>query len=91
LHRSGDRYKTIKQNQDVYIHPSSVLAEKKPRWVIYFELVLTSKEYIRQVIEIKPEWLVEAAPHFYKDKDIKDDSKRKMPKTVGAPAHTLNR
>jgi pre-mRNA-splicing factor ATP-dependent RNA helicase DHX16 len=26
--------------------------------VVYFELVFTTKEYMRQVIEIKPEWLV---------------------------------
>ncbi|RKP10457.1 putative pre-mRNA-splicing factor ATP-dependent RNA helicase DHX16 [Thamnocephalis sphaerospora] len=86
LQRSGDRYKTIKQNQDVYVHPSSAMADIKPRWVIYYELVMTSKEYIRQVMDIKPEWLMEAAPHYYKDKDIKDETKRKMPKAVGASA-----
>ncbi|KAI8051947.1 P-loop containing nucleoside triphosphate hydrolase protein [Syncephalis plumigaleata] len=57
--RSGERYKTLKQNQDVYIHPSSALFEVNPKWVIYYELVLTSKEYIRQVMDIKAEWLVE--------------------------------
>lgn len=41
-----------------------------PRWVVYHELVLTSKEYMRQVSEIKSEWLVEIAPHFYSKKDI---------------------
>eukprot|EP01050_Picozoa_sp_SAG11_P010367 SAG11_NODE_1033_length_6095_cov_5.337725_10_plen_97_part_00 len=25
---------------------------------------------MRQVIEIKPEWLIEIAPHYYKEKDI---------------------
>jgi pre-mRNA-splicing factor ATP-dependent RNA helicase DHX16 len=25
---------------------------------------------MRQVIEIKPEWLVEIAPHYYKKKEI---------------------
>ena len=32
---------------------------------MYHELVFTSKEYMRQVVEIKPEWLVEIAPHYY--------------------------
>ncbi|RKP23858.1 hypothetical protein SYNPS1DRAFT_24062 [Syncephalis pseudoplumigaleata] len=82
LQRSGERYKTLKQNQDVYIHPSSALFEVNPKWVIYYELVLTSKEYIRQVMDIKAEWLVEAAPHYYNKKDIEDESRRKMPKTV---------
>jgi pre-mRNA-splicing factor ATP-dependent RNA helicase DHX16 len=31
--------------------------------VVYHELVLTSKEFMRTVSEIKPDWLVELAPH----------------------------
>jgi len=30
-----------------------------PKLVLWFELVLTSREYARQVMEIKPEWLLE--------------------------------
>ena len=37
---------------------------------------------MRQVIDIKPEWLIEIAPHYYKKKDIEDDIGKKMPKTV---------
>jgi pre-mRNA-splicing factor ATP-dependent RNA helicase DHX16 len=70
----------------VHIHPSSALQEALPRWVIYHELVLTSKEFMRQVIEINPEWLVEIAPHYYKANEIQDDSKKKMPKTLGKAA-----
>jgi len=57
-------YLTIKDNQEVQIHPSSCL-EQKPQWVIYNEFVFTSKNYIRTVTEIKPEWLLEIAPHYY--------------------------
>ena len=46
--------------QTVHIHPSSGLSESLPRWVVYHELVLTTKEYMRVVSEIKPEWLVRA-------------------------------
>jgi pre-mRNA-splicing factor ATP-dependent RNA helicase DHX16 len=52
--------------------------------VIYFELVLTTKEYMRQVIEIENEWLRETAPHFYKTKKLDDDEHvKKMPKVIG--------
>ena len=44
-----------------------------PKWVLYHELVLTSKEYMRQVIEIQPTWLHEAAPHFYTEKELEID------------------
>lgn len=57
--------------------------EKNPRWVVYHELVITSKEFMRQVIEINSSWLVEVAPHYYKAKDIADEKARKMPKGRG--------
>ena len=40
---------------------------------------------MRQVIEIKPEWLVEIAPHYYKKKEI-EDGMVKMPKGAGKSA-----
>lgn len=53
-----------------------------PRWIVYHELVLTSKEYMRVASEIKSEWLVEIAPHFYSKKDLLEDGK-KLPKGRG--------
>jgi pre-mRNA-splicing factor ATP-dependent RNA helicase DHX16 len=66
-------YKTLKNNHTVNIHPSSLLFEEKPEWIVYHELVFTSKEYVRNVCEIKGEWLLEIAPHLYKEKDIMGD------------------
>ncbi|KAL2971452.1 hypothetical protein AAZX31_15G197300 [Glycine max] len=60
LQKNGS-YRTVKHSQTVHIHPSSGLAQVLPRWVVYHELVLTTKEYMRQVTELK-EWLVEIAP-----------------------------
>ena len=54
----------------MHIHPSSGLSKESPRWLVYFELVFTTKEYMRNVIEIKPEWLAEIAPHFYKGSSV---------------------
>ena len=65
-------YKTVKQSQNVRIHPGSGLAQVLPRWVVYHELVLTTKEYMRQVTEINPGWLAEIAPHYYQLKDVED-------------------
>lgn len=45
----GGHYKTVKHNQTVMIHPNSALFEDLPRWVIYHELVFTTKEFMRQV------------------------------------------
>jgi pre-mRNA-splicing factor ATP-dependent RNA helicase DHX16 len=75
-------YRTLKNPHTVQIHPSSSLAksERRPRWLVYHELVFTTKEFMRQVFEIESMWLLEVAPHFYKEKDLVDHSKRKMPK-----------
>lgn len=63
LERPG-HYLTIKDNQEVFIHPSTSLTHR-PEWVIYNEFVFTSKKYIRTVLEIKPEWLLAIAPDYY--------------------------
>lgn len=55
--------------QGVFIHPSSALFNKNPEWVIYHELVLTSKEYMREVCSIEPKWLVDVAPNFFRRAD----------------------
>jgi pre-mRNA-splicing factor ATP-dependent RNA helicase DHX16 len=81
LSRTGD-YQTVKQHKTVYIHPSSVLAkeEEPPAWLVFFELAFTTKEFMRQVAPIKPEWLVEIAPHYYQQSDVEDAKSKKMPK-----------
>jgi pre-mRNA-splicing factor ATP-dependent RNA helicase DHX16 len=85
LQRGGDSYRTVKNGQTVYLHPSSTLFEVNPRWVIYFELVLTSKEYMRSNMPLQAEWLIEVAPHYYKKKDLETlGLERKVPKGQGA-------
>merc|ERR1711939_37039 len=84
LQRDGQSYRTVKNGQVVYIHPSSVLIENQPKWVIYHELVLTSKEYMRSCMPLKPEWLIEVAPHYYKKKDLESlGVERKVPRGEG--------
>lgn len=82
LGKSGD-YQTVKQHRTVYIHPSSVLSkeEELPGWLVYFELAFTTKEFMRQVAPIQPNWLIEIAPHFYQESDVDDPRNKKMPKS----------
>ncbi|KFO25079.1 Putative pre-mRNA-splicing factor ATP-dependent RNA helicase DHX16 [Fukomys damarensis] len=87
LTRSG--YRTVKQQQTVFIHPNSSLFEQQPRWLLYHELVLTTKEFMRQVLEIESSWLLEVAPHYYKAKELEDPHAKKMPKKVGKTREEL--
>lgn len=86
LSTDGGLYKTVKSQQTVLIHPNSSLFEDKPRWILYHELVLTTKEYMRQCIEIEPQWLTEVAAHYYKAHEIEDAKKKKLPKGTGRSA-----
>lgn len=82
-------YKTVKHQQTVYVHPNSSLFEEQPRWMIYHELVFTTKEFMRQVIEIESGWLLEVAPHYYKNKELEDSSSKKMPRKQGKAREEL--
>uniref|UniRef100_H2YHV2 RNA helicase n=1 Tax=Ciona savignyi TaxID=51511 RepID=H2YHV2_CIOSA len=50
-------YRTLVDQQVVYIHPSSALFNRQPEWITYHELVLTTKEYMREITAIDPKWL----------------------------------
>nr|XP_013802477.1 PREDICTED: probable ATP-dependent RNA helicase DHX35 [Apteryx mantelli mantelli] len=65
FHSTG-AYRTIRDDHELHIHPTSVLyAEKPPRWVVYNEVIQTAKYYMRDVTAIESAWLLELAPHFY--------------------------
>ncbi|KAJ9189049.1 hypothetical protein P3X46_000390 [Hevea brasiliensis] len=70
-------YRSLVNNQIVYIHPSSALFHRQPDWVIYHEAVMTTKEYMREVTVIDPKWLIELAPRFFRAADPTKMSKRK--------------
>lgn len=70
-------YRTLVDQNPVYIHPSSAVYNKNPEWVIYHELVLTTKEYMRNIMVIEAKWLTELAPAFYKTADPNKMTKQK--------------
>ena len=71
-------YISLIDETPMFMHPSSSLFQRQPPWVLYHELVLTSKEYMRQVIKIEPKWLLELAPHLYQPKEQKIEKLRPM-------------
>lgn len=74
LQRAG-HYQTLKDDQIVLIHPSTVL-DHKADWVLYNEFVLTSKNYIRTVLEITPDWFFEVAPEYFNITSTEEDGWR---------------
>jgi pre-mRNA-splicing factor ATP-dependent RNA helicase DHX16 len=87
--RDGQSYRMVKgsgSGLSIFIHPSSVCNEAtmRPVWLVYFELVQTTKDFARCICPVDPTWLVEAAPHVYKESDLeKLGVNKKMPKGQG--------
>jgi pre-mRNA-splicing factor ATP-dependent RNA helicase DHX15/PRP43 len=63
IERDGS-YLTVKDNQSVRIHPSTVL-DNKPQWVLFNESVLTQQHYVRTCTVIEGSWLLDIAPMYY--------------------------
>lgn len=56
--QSDRSYRTLLGRQQVHIHPSSVLHMKKPECILFHEVTLTSKCYLRTVSSVQPDWVL---------------------------------
>mmetsp|Transcript_16943 Transcript_16943/g.69149 ORF Transcript_16943/g.69149 Transcript_16943/m.69149 type:complete len:592 (+) Transcript_16943:1096-2871(+) len=57
-------YLTTKDNVEVKLHPSSGV-RTRPTWLIYNELVITTKAFIRTVTQVEGGWLLESSPNYF--------------------------
>lgn len=74
---SSKAYTTVKDDQTVQLHPSTVLKHDS-EWVLYNEFVLTARNFIRTVTAIKPEWLLDISPVYYNLSSFKKGSDIRM-------------
>ncbi|KAI7813069.1 ATP-dependent RNA helicase DHX33 [Triplophysa rosa] len=61
-------YVALDTQQAVAIHPSSVLFQAKPAYVVFNELLHTSRCYMRDLCLVDADWLQEAAPEYFRRK-----------------------
>lgn len=57
IKQADGSYKAVVGNQQVHIHPSSALITRKPEAIMFGELVLTSRRYMRNCSAVQPEWI----------------------------------
>ncbi|CAJ0824243.1 9390_t:CDS:10, partial [Entrophospora sp. SA101] len=64
-------YVNICTGMPCHLHPTSALygLGYKPDYIVYHELVMTSKEYMQCVTAVDPYWLAEMGPMFYSVKE----------------------
>ncbi|XP_077361727.1 ATP-dependent RNA helicase DHX33 isoform X1 [Festucalex cinctus] len=58
-------YLALDTHQPVAIHPSSVLFQAKPAYVVFNELLHTSRCYMRDLCLADADWLLDAAPEYF--------------------------
>lgn len=72
LHHSGV-YKTVRGDTELSIHPLSTLYTlQQPQFVIFCELMQTTKLFMKDLTVIKEDWLTELAPHYYHKATLRD-------------------
>lgn len=70
-------YVNLRTGIPCFLHPTSALYGMgfTPEYVVYHELIMTSKEYMQCVTAVDGEWLAELGPMFYA---VKDKSKTRQ-------------
>ncbi|KAG8862402.1 putative ATP-dependent RNA helicase DHR1 [Tulasnella sp. 330] len=84
----GVSYRAMGIEEDVYIHPSSTLFQQAaPEWIVYQDVVRTSKVWLRGVTVINPAWLPTLGPSlctFSKPLDLPASAKK-----LGSEVHIV--
>ena len=65
--KTPEGYKKLQDREVVRVFPSSSMMNSSSPWVLYHSSTLTSHEYIRIVSPIHPQWLLAAAPGYYRE------------------------
>eukprot|EP01083_Nonionella_stella_P095422 267892_1 len=81
-------YKTIRGNQKLCLHKSSILYSEAIPWVIFHEIIQTDSAYMHDVSAVKPTWLQQLASHFYQYKTLSHHKEREA---VSVPDEETNK
>ncbi|KAI8451970.1 hypothetical protein BY996DRAFT_3485629 [Phakopsora pachyrhizi] len=60
-------YQTCNGGNILYVHPSSVMFNRKPEtgFVIFHDITETKKKFMRDLTVVERDWLIEVAGHYY--------------------------
>ncbi|KAJ4710869.1 Pre-mRNA-splicing factor ATP-dependent RNA helicase [Melia azedarach] len=82
-------YVNCRNGMPCHLHPSSAIygLGYTPEYVVYHELILTTKEYMQCATAVEPQWLAELGPMFFSVKDsdtsmLEHKKKQKEEKTA---------
>ncbi|CAD7972915.1 unnamed protein product [Amoebophrya sp. A120] len=84
-----DKYLNLQDNQAAELHPSTCL-KHKPEWVVFNDLVLTQKNYVRTVTKIDPAWCLEIADDYFAGKLMKLPQSQALKELADMRANSVN-
>eukprot|EP01135_Chromosphaera_perkinsii_P002097 Nk52_evm31s217 gene=Nk52_evmTU31s217 len=58
------RYQLMNSDEEAYLHPTSFCVSTNPRYVVFTEIVKTSKNYMKGCTGIASGWLSQVVPHL---------------------------
>ncbi|EGG20936.1 vacuolar protein sorting-associated protein 13 family protein [Cavenderia fasciculata] len=68
------KYKTMADHREIFVHPTSFMFGMTPSHILYNELSITSKPFIRNITVIEPTWLPELVPKYYANKENQEEN-----------------
>lgn len=68
---SKNQFLTLKDNVKVLLFPSTFM-NRRPQFLVFNELVMTSATYVRTVTAIADEWLLEVCPEYFAMSEFDD-------------------
>ncbi|GAA6064641.1 hypothetical protein JCM10212_004483 [Sporobolomyces blumeae] len=65
--RDDGTFRSLREGVVLHAHPSSILFTRTPptKYVIYHEVIETSKRFMRDITSVEVDWLVDEAGHYY--------------------------
>lgn len=82
-------YVNSRTGMPCHLHPTSALYGMgfTPDYVVYHELVMTTKEYMRCVTAVEGQWLAELGPMFF---SVKESGLSRLERKQAMRSHELN-
>jgi len=82
-------YVNLRTGMPCHLHPTSALygLGYTPDYIVYHELIMTTKEYMQCVTAVDPVWLAEMGPMFF---SVKEDYKSRVEKRKRAREEIQN-
>lgn len=78
--RNLKEYQNLRSGMPCHLHPTSALYNmgSLPKYIIYHELVMTTKEFMHCATAVEGEWLSELGPMFYSLRTSEYNAEKKL-------------